>query len=385
MPDYAWHPDATHADMTLPSPEYRILAAFRIWNVVHFFHATPDDEWHTRLGEFITMLEHAETRQEYERALAEIMALANDGQASASTTAAAAAPPFRLMTVEEKPVVVESRTDSVKAGDELLRIDGRDVSEQMAELARSTSASTDAAKQAAILRALANGAASSQSTFSFRRPDGTTYDAPLTRTVETFDDPKPWRILEGNVAYVDMRYLDAAEVPILFNEVAGTRAMILDLRNGARDVVAELAQRMNVNGSTSMSSMVVPELIGGAFDSATIDQSLGGSSLPTYAGRTIALVDEGTTGHGEEVALTLATIGRTDIVGTPTAGASGPVTSFVVPGNILVRFTGADVRYADGREVHGTGVQPTYRATRTIHGLAQGHDEVLEKAFEIVN
>ena len=382
LPDYAWHRDAAYAEMTLPDVAHRILAAYRIWNVIDFFHANPGSEWHMQFREIIDMLEEATTREQYVLALAEIVARIPDGQAALSTRALGAAPPFQLIPVEEKPIVVESSATSVKPGDELLRIDGRDVGERSAELARYTSASTSPAKQAAIVRDLVSGAANSQSTFSFRRPDGTTYDVTLTRTTSSFDDPKPWRILESNVAYVDARYLDASEVQTLLDEVRNTRAMILDLRNGARNLT-ELVQRLNVVGATSASRMRVPELVGGAYQSATIAQTIGGSSLPPYDGETIVLVDERTQGSAEELAVVLDTFAEADVIGTATAGASGAISSLVVPGNIFIRCTATDVQYPDGRAILGVGIVPDHRVTRTLRGVAEGRDEVLERAIEM--
>ncbi len=378
-PDYEWRRDATYAEMTLPDTAHRILAAYRLWNVIELFHPSPGLEWFRQFNEMITMLGAATTREQYELALAEIVARIPDGQASVSTRVLDAAPPFRLASVEDKPIVIESATTNVKPGDELLRIDGREVNERIAALARFTSASTVAAKQAAILRDLPNGVANSQSTFTFRRPDGTTYDVALTRTISSFDDPKPWRILEGNVAYVDARYLDASEVSALLDDVRNTHAMILDLRNGAR-ALPELVQRLNATGAASASTMHVPELVGGAYQSADLDQTIGGSSQPRYGGETILLVDERTQGAAEELAMMLDTIANGDIVGTPSAGASGAMSSLVLPGNILIRFTAAETRYPDGREVLGIGVLPTHRATQTIRALAEGRDEVLEQA-----
>lgn len=385
LPDYEWHPDATYADMQMPDAAHRILAAYRIWNAIEFLHPNPGREWHMQLGEMIAMLEHANRRQEYELALAEIVARVPDGQAALSTRALAATPPFLLMPVEDKPVVVESSAASVKPGDELLRIDGRDVTERMAELARFAGASTETAKRHAIVRDLTNGAAGSQSVFTFRRPDGTTYDATLARGTQSPNAAKPWRILDGGIAYVDLRQLDAEEVPMLFAEVAGTRALILDLRGESRGVADDLAARMNATGASAAALVRVPELIGGAYDAAEVAENVSASSLPPYTGRAIVLIDERTQADGEATALLLAAVANAEFVGVPSAGASGPVTSLVVPGNIFVRFTGGEARHTDGRAVHGVGITPDYPVARTIRGLAEGKDAALERALELAN
>jgi hypothetical protein len=367
LPDYEWQADATFATADVPSPAQRILAAYRLWNVVHFFHGAREqlDSWD--LNAFVEKLEHATTRRDYELALAEIMATVPDAQALVNGPAVlalhgAAAPPFALMPVEGKPVVTASASEQVKAGDELLRIDGRDVAERRSELARYASA-------LAAVRDLANGAAGTTSAFTFRRPDGSQYEVSLARGANAAANPATaWRMLDGNVAYVDVSAVQ--DVEALFKDVAATRAMILDLR-GER-VNAEVAKQLNTAGGRVASLMHVPVLLGGAYQ--FVDRAEVVSTQSTYGGQTIALVDELT-----PVSAALA-LGRTPVVGTASTNARGELSHLVVPGNVVIRFTGSELRNADGEP----GLAPDYVVERTIRGVANGRDEVLEAALAIL-
>lgn len=393
--DYRWRADKTYADAQLPSPEQRILAAFRIWNVVHFFHGSREHlgDWDARFADIIATLEHADTRRDYELALAEVMALLPDGQAFASSEAwsamrGAAAPPFTLLPVEGRPVVVRvlEGTESVKPGDELLRIDGQDVAARTSELARYTSAASPAAKQAAIVRDLAGGASGTKSTFTFRRPDGTQYDVALTRSVPApAAAAKAWRIVDGNIAYVDLSVLESADVATMFNEIASTRALILDLRGETRPLHGELAQRIRRSDSVVGAMIAVPQLVGGASVYSARGEDVGQSFAPRYGGRTIALVDERTRGAAEHAALTFSALAETKLVGSSTAGSNGGTSMLVVPGNIAVRFTASEVRHPDGRRIDAGGLQPDTMITRTVRGVAEGRDEVLERAIRLVD
>src|SRR5688572_18190039 len=103
--DYRWRAEKAYADPQTPSVEHRILAAYRIWNVIHFFHGSRDlmrEDWDMQFQPIVTMLEHAATRRDYELAIADIMARVPDGQASVSTLRDTATPPFVLMPVEGK-------------------------------------------------------------------------------------------------------------------------------------------------------------------------------------------------------------------------------------------------------------------------------------------
>ncbi|HVG23112.1 MAG TPA: S41 family peptidase, partial [Thermoanaerobaculia bacterium] len=369
---YDWRADASFASTELPSPEQRILAAFRLWNVIHFFHGSRDrlGAWNLSLGTIADKLADAQTRRDYELALAESLAMGRDMAASVETPSlvalhGAAAPPFELMQVEGKPVVTMSASEQVKPGDELLRIDGRDATLRLNELARYTA-------EANAVRDLAKGAAGTTSLFAFRRADGSQYEVPLARGANVVANPaKAWRILNGNVAYVDARTLD--DLDALFNEVASTRAMIIDLRG--EHVNAELVQRLNVTGNAVTSR--VPVLLGGAYNFADAAETIAATTGARYDRPTIALVDERTPA---DVALALQALARTRFVGTAMAGAHGDTSSLVVPGNITIRFTATELHNAKGR----AGIEPDFMVERTIRGLAEGRDELLDAALAIL-
>jgi C-terminal processing protease CtpA/Prc len=393
LPDYEWRADRAYASTELPSPEHRILAAFRIWNVIEFFYGYPHlvEAWDEQFTPILEKLEHVQTRAEYELALAEVMTLVRDGGSLVESPAylalrGTASAPFTLLPVEGKPVVVDAATSGVGKGDELLRIDGRDAGERLAALEKAVPASTEVMAKVSAIRALADGVPGTTATFTFRRPDGTTYDVALLRGTQTVPEPaKAWRMLENGIAYVDLRFLDAEEVPAMFEEIGNTRALILDLRNGTRAGYAELASRMNTTALTVASQIRVPQLIGGARNASSRSEDLGSSEVAQYRGRTVALVDERTQGGAEHAALALESLAGTEFVGSPTAGAIGAVTTMVVPGGIHIRFTGTDVRHADGRQLHQVGIVPDELVPRTIRALSEGRDEGLERAIRFVD
>jgi len=71
-------------------------------------------------------------------------------------------------------------------------------------------------------------------------------------------------------------------------------------------------------------------------------------------------------------------------IGTSTAGANGDITYMILPGNLLVSFTGHNVRHADGRQPQRVGIQPTIRVAPTIRGTIDKRDEILERAISFL-
>jgi hypothetical protein len=48
-------------------------------------------------------------------------------------------------------------------------------------------------------------------------------------------------------------------------------------------------------------------------------------------------------------------------------------------------WTGMKVLKQDGSRHHGVGIVPTVPALRTLRGVAEGRDEQLERAIEVVS
>ena len=113
-------------------------------------------------------------------------------------------------------------------------------------------------------------------------------------------------------------------------------------------------------------------------------QSTPPGSKAVYRGKTILLVDERTISQAEHTGLFFEAANKTTIVGSPTMGANGDVTTVALVGGMYATFTGHDVRHADGRQLQRVGLQPDVVVRPTIAGLRAGRDEVLERAIALI-
>ncbi len=73
-----------------------------------------------------------------------------------------------------------------------------------------------------------------------------------------------------------------------------------------------------------------------------------------------------------------------EIVGQPTVGTNGKVNPFTVPSGYRISWTGMKVLKHDGSQHHGVGILPTIPFERTLEGVRQGRDELLERAVAAV-
>jgi C-terminal processing protease CtpA/Prc len=61
------------------------------------------------------------------------------------------------------------------------------------------------------------------------------------------------------------------------------------------------------------------------------------------------------------------------------------VTFLSLPGGIVIRFTGNEVRHADGRQLQRIGLVPHLEVSPTVQGIRERRDEVLERAIEYLS
>jgi C-terminal processing protease CtpA/Prc len=78
----------------------------------------------------------------------------------------------------------------------------------------------------------------------------------------------------------------------------------------------------------------------------------------------------------------IKSVAAVTFIGSRTSGANGGVTRTILPGGIVVNFTGQSVRHADGSQLQRVGIVPDIEAHPTLRGIRDGRDDVLERAIE---
>jgi C-terminal processing protease CtpA/Prc len=106
---------------------------------------------------------------------------------------------------------------------------------------------------------------------------------------------------------------------------------------------------------------------------------------PRLFGKIAFLTDASAVSYAESILGIVEAYRLGDIVGSPTAGTNGDINSCVLPGGYRVSWTGMRVVKHDGSEHHGVGIRPTIPISYTMKGIAEGRDEFLERALEVVN
>jgi C-terminal processing protease CtpA/Prc len=407
--------DKTYAEMEFPNAEYRLLALFRFWNVINLFFPYKhliDEPWDDVLPRYIPKFEANKDAADYQLTFREMVAEIQDSHGFTRGTLKSAermgrfTPPVEVKFVENQTVVqyVFGDVKDVKVGDVITAINGEPIEKFRDNYARYTAASTRQASMRSIHRDLLRGQENSRVKLTLRGADGAAREAELTRTVGVQDPrlakfynrekPLPvFTVLPSGYGYADLSRLTVAEVDKMFETIKATPAVIFDMRGYPQGTAWEIAPRLTEKKNVAAATFSRPIWTGrGLGDSDFADgtnftfvQKLPESKGEVYKGKVVMLIDENAISQSEHTAMFFEAATDVTFIGMPTAGANGDVTNMILPGNLVVNFSGNDVRHADGRRLQRLGIQPTIKVAPTIRGLLiENRDEILEAAIKFL-
>lgn len=411
--------ERSYPDMISPSREYRLLGLFKVWNVIDRFFAYKhlmDRSWDSLLTEFIPRFASADGPGDYGLLAQELVAHLQDSHADAYQGAATAAIAERfgrapsstilVQAIRGEMVVVaadESVKDQVRIGDVVVSVDDEPIAERTARFQKYFAASTPHALLKKVMstsgKGPLTGPVDSPARLKVRGPDGSIRDAILPRTrdsdalqrlVQSRARKAPaYSVLPEGYGYFDLMQLEPSSVTKAFESVKATSALIMDLRGypkfNDRAICARLIEKPMTHALAYLPyrSLVEPGTKSD-YRLTLVDEP---STLWKYTAPIVVLINCDAISHAEGTAMRFAEAanGRITFIGTPTDGTNGDATNTFMPGGIIVRFTGLDVRHADGRQLQRVGIQPDIRVEPTIAGIVAGKDEVLEAAIKFLD
>lgn len=397
-PAAAWRPEPPYKEALYPSREMRLLAGAKLWAVVHFFFPYKhlmDRPWESRLPALLEKLEAAKDAKEYVLTLAEAGTWLQDGHVAVGGHPELGRffgrpPPVWVTDIDGKAVVLElsnpQATPGLAVGDIIETVDGEPIDTRARRLAPYVSASTSAAHREMTLMYALAGEPGSSITLGVRGAKGPrVVEFPrVGRGMEPPSKEAPYRVLEGNVGFVDLGKLEAWQVPEMFEKLKDTRGIVFDLRAYPRGSMWALGPYFNVKGNRPFCQYEYPRAGGESSNRMKREEAVPDGDTPKYRGRTVTLIDTRAMSQAEHMGLLLETAAETLFVGSPTAGYNGNITHAVLPGGIRFYMTGLEVRHGDGRQLQRKGLEPHVKVRPTVAGLQAGRDELLERAVQLL-
>jgi C-terminal processing protease CtpA/Prc len=203
----------------------------------------------------------------------------------------------------------------------------------------------------------------------------------------TVGEPRPEKIAElaPGIFYVDIDRITDDDFRAAFNRLAAARGIVFDLRghpNGSLIVPKHLASEPLRSPRFHVPLVTRPDRLGMRFEDVSQTYS---NSTPRLTARAVFLTDGRAVSYAETYMSLVEHHHLAEIVGSPTAGTNGDINPFVLPGGYNVWWTGLRVLKQDGSRHHGVGIQPTVPFSRTLKGVIDGRDELLERAVEVVS
>jgi len=136
---------------------------------------------------------------------------------------------------------------------------------------------------------------------------------------------------------------------------------------------------------------VFAKIVGPNFDSPGSFQFLSDrekskfdNSLPTFQEKIVVLTDEYTQSQSEYAVPFFRQAQNCVVIGTNTAGANGDTPQTLLPGKFRLRFSAIEVLTPDSTQTQKNGPEPDIYARRTIEGIRNGKNEVLEHALNLL-
>lgn len=374
----------------------KLLTLFRYWNIIEYFFPYKDlmeEDWDKVLMEYIPKMLATTGEQEYKLLLLELVCKINDGHGgihndeTLSKYLGKKQIPIGIKIIDQQAFVnrIFDTDLPLEVGDEILVINGEELSALLAAKRPYIPASTKAAKlrilSEYILRTnkdtvqvkLLRG----NSELHFMLP--TQKYNPLQYVQRSIPSN---REISSEIVYIYPGALKPGELESLLTKYKDKASIIFDYRS---------YPTVNIQNILPNFLLPVPQY---AFKSSQYSKSKLGEfpfsqdykwgeiNESYYKGNFVILVNEYTQSQPEFEILIYRQAPSVTIIGSSTAGAIGNWTPIFLPGNILTSISGNGIFRYDGSPVQRIGIIPDIYLEPTVEGIKAKRDEVLEAAIK---
>jgi C-terminal processing protease CtpA/Prc len=382
---------------------FRLLALYRMWNIIEYWFPYRDllsDDWNQVLVEFIPKVGLAQSTEDYQRALLMFFARIHDTHANLWNALQVRPPvgacqlPVIVRFIENRPVVSgysdadAGPASGLKPGDTIEALDGVAASQLVERWKPYYAASNEPTVLRDMSRAFTRGDCG-DAKVSVRR-GGETQEVTAKRIsgikpnapgIGTHDLAGPTiRRLSNDIAYLKLSSVKAEEAALYIDSAAGTKGLIIDIRNYPSEFMVFALGSLLVDKATPFTRFTSGDLSNpGAFHFNPPLQLNPGKAH--YGGKVVILVDETSQSQAEYTTMAFRADPNAVVVGSTTAGADGNVSPIVLPGGLHPMMSGIGVFYPDKHPTQRVGILPDVEVRPTISGIGAGRDEVLEAAI----
>ena len=393
-----------YTNLKLPDAGYQLLSLYRLWNIVEYwfpYRDLLDQNWDDELTAFIPRIALATDADAYKRELLAFTASVHDTHANLWSPLDVRPPvgtctiPVTLRFIENQAVVTgytaatSESASGLKRGDIVIALDAVPVTQLVERWSPFYAASNQPRRLYDIAASMMRGPCGAVSVRISRdggplelKAERIPQGVPNASRMPTRDRPgETFQKLSAEVAYLKLSSVKTSQAAAYIEAAAGTKGMIIDIRNYPSEFVVFALGSHFVDKTTEFARFTTGDLVNpGAFHWGGPPLSLA-PAAPRYAGKIAILVDESSLSQAEYTTMAFRSAPNAVVVGSTTAGADGNVSPIPLPGGLRSAISGIGVFYPDKKPTQRIGIIANIEARPTIQGIRSGRDEVLEAAL----
>jgi len=377
----------------------RLSAVIFAWNVFEHFYPYFDvlhADWPAELRRALLQAAIDKDEHRFAETLGRLTVPLEDGHVLILHPAESGTfrPPISLSWIEDRLVVthVDDPSLKIKPGDIVTSIDGRASASVLSEAERRISgARSEWIRLRAIYRVTA-GRENSAISFALQRRTGESFSVSLPRTLYSRSDsteyrPPQMQEVAPKIFYVDIDRFSQPEFGSNLDRLAKANGIIFDFRGVPSGdvkpvgILGYLSSEEMYSPTWANQTVLFPDRVRMSFD---MDHWKVAPKQPRLNVPIVFLQDVRAISYFETLMGIVENYKLGTIVGENSAGTNGNVTFFSLPGGYRIRFTGLRVLKHDGSQHHGIGIRPSVEVHRTIAGVGDGRDEILERAIQVL-
>ena len=401
--------ESSYSNMPFPDDGFRLLAVYRYWNMIHYYfpykHLTEND-WNHVLRRYIPKFLTAADELQYETVVLELIGEVNDSHATLDAMVADKInetkgeyfPPVHVKFIGEQLVVADYYNTEMReqvgleVGDVITHINDQPVE----LIIENNKTKYPASNHSGYLRNLS---------MDVLRSHEENIQLKVVRKSEILDkkiptfakneinhyfwyrlepNAKSYKMLDNNIGYINLKNIKKEDVDTIKKEMIKAKGIIIDIRNYPSAFVPYSLGSffMATKQPFAKFTAPVPDNPGAFFYKGQVEIE---KSENSFQGPLVIIVNEITQSMAEFTTMAFQAGQNTTVIGSMTAGADGNISMINLPGGLSTAISGLGVYYPDGTETQRVGVMIDQVIHPTIKGIAQGRDELLEKAIEIIH
>ena len=377
-------------------PAHRSALVVILWTLYRHFYPHFDvagTDWERRLFSAHDRMLKAYDDGAVLNSLREVLVSLSDGQAGVSRADldnVQAWLPLSAAWLNGYAGVTVSKIEGIRPGDLLRRVNRSGTTQVMNAVEAYTSGSSRW-RRGRALDTFGKGPAGQEVTVVVDR-DGEEIEVRAKRDflghLRPFEG-EPIRHLDGGALVVDLEAAKTADIHHAFEELGEAPGVVFDLRGrglgaGNEAILGHLIDAPVQSAEHRIQRIIEPDQKKIAGWETTVPWTLE-PVKPRLRVPVVFLVDGLTHGAAERLIDIALREGLGEVVGERTAGFDGAVHRFTLPGGFEVQWTAGRVDRSDGEQFPVLGIPPTVQVDLSREALAQGRDEVMEKAVELLS